>query len=380
MNPALSRLASVKPSDTSGAVAKNRFDYQRDWILCRMLDLFEAGHDFIVVCDYHDDVLVLDANPACSAVDFFQVKTASADRFTLGRLLSRKKLKDGSGPSILGKLYAHRFTFPGIVGSTTLVTNLHPVMHAENPPSIEDRVGWNVLDLADEDQETIRERLSHEFFQLGSVSLDESLKFERSPLPVTGHGTFALGLLTEFLHRFDGEGEHPVRALYRAVVDEIDRRSGREGAFETSDEIVLHKCVTKPMFDGVLRRCIELSNRGLAGRVEQLVREELIRSGLSPRRTMAVCNAVRSFAIERVDAGKLRLARLSDRAKAFWADPNESEHPTVTACMVAGAAVLRNLPESRGASDEYLMAIVAWEMFDDRGSTTTPTQLEDETR
>lgn len=380
MNPALSRLASIQPSDTAGATAKNRFDYQRDWILCRMLELYETGHDFIVVCDYHDDVLVLDADPACASVDFFQVKTKAADRFTVGRLLNRKKLKDGAGHSILGKLYAHRFTFAGVVGSTTLVTNLHPRMQAAVPPSIEDRVRWTVIDLASDVQNMIKDKLADELASLGTVMLDDSLKFETTPLPVAGHDTFARGLLAEFLHRLDGHGEHPVLALYRAVVDEIDRRSGREGAFETSSDLVEHKCVTRSMFEVVLRRCLEVSRRGMADRVEQLVRDSLLRSCYGAKRTMAVCRAVHRFAIERVDPGKLRLARLSERARAFLLDRNEPDYATPADAMVAGAAALRCMPESRGAGDEDLMAIVAWEMIDDRESTPTPPQHEDEAR
>lgn len=377
MNPALIRLASVLPNDSAGSRAKNRFDFQRDWILCRILELYEAGRDFIVVCDYHDDVLVLDADPACANVEFYQVKTDAADRFTITRLTNRAKLKGGQAPSILGKLYAHRFRFSGIVGCTTLVTNFHPRLTAASPPRIEDRTRWTFVELAAEDQASISTSLSNEFSGLGSVTLDETFAFEATPLPVSAHDTFARGLLADFLHRRDGQVEHPVVALYRAVVDEIDRRSGEEGSYTSTADIVDHKCITKSTFETVLLRCLDTSRRGMADRVEQLVRAELHRAGVGARRTMRVSRAVHRFALRRVDPDNLRLARLSETAKAFWDDPNVPDS-TLAEAMRAGAEVLRRLPEARGEEEDDLMAIVAWEMFNDREPASTTSKHEDE--
>lgn len=378
MNPALMKLASVVPSDSGGARAKNRFDFQRDWILCRILELYRSGQDFIVVCDYHDDVLVLNADPACATVDFFQVKTDAANRFTLASLLKRKKLKTGPGPSIIGKLYSHRFRFKGTVGRTTLVTNLHPKLTTANPPRLEDRTRWTVLDLAMGEQDSIERKLTDELATQGAVTLDESLAFETTPLPVGGHETFAVGVLTEFLHDHDGQQEHPVMALYRAVVDEIDRRSGKEGAFSSSGDIVAHKCITRNLFEEVLRRCLATSRRGLTDRVEQLVREDLGRAGMGVRRTQQVCRAVRRLALGRIDPGNMRLARLGEEARKFLDDPGTPDFGTLHEAMLAGVTALRALTEAQGMGDVDLMAVVAWELMDDREPATPTSKHEDE--
>jgi hypothetical protein len=55
------QLLDIKPRETSGARTANRFDYQDDWAFCQILELHEADDDYVVVFDYHDDVLVLDS-------------------------------------------------------------------------------------------------------------------------------------------------------------------------------------------------------------------------------------------------------------------------------------------------------------------------------
>lgn len=379
MNPALGKLAARPPSDTAGARAKNRFDFQRDWILCEILDLYEAGRDFVIVCDYHDDVLVVDAAPTCDVVAFFQVKTVGARRFTLKQLLKREDLKNGPGSSILGKLYSHRFAFPDAVGTTTLVSNLPPTLTAAKPPTIESRATWTVLDLLQTEQASILTSLSAELAAQGTVQLDQSFAFRTTPLSVKGHQTHAIGHVTEFLERLDGQAEHPALALYRTVADEIDRRFSREGVFTDADTMVKEKGFSKTQFDGVLNRCLATSRSGVAKQIEHDVRVELTHSGYGLLRTRRVCESIRRLAILRVDSEQQRITKLSALARAFLDQPNARDFKTLSDAMAAGAADLAAAPEARGLDLDDLMAMIAWEYFDEREPASPATKPQDPT-
>jgi hypothetical protein len=124
--PGSSSLAQ-QPRETSGARSANRFTFQKNWTLCHLLDLHKAGTPYVVVCEYHDDVAVLDADPPTS-VHFYQVKS-SASRWTLARMIKRAKGKgeakrEGEDKgSILGKMYSHRKDHAALVASTNFVSN-----------------------------------------------------------------------------------------------------------------------------------------------------------------------------------------------------------------------------------------------------------------
>jgi hypothetical protein len=50
------QLIQQSPRDTSGSLAADRFEYQRNWALCELLRLHATGNDYVVTFDHHEDV------------------------------------------------------------------------------------------------------------------------------------------------------------------------------------------------------------------------------------------------------------------------------------------------------------------------------------
>ena len=377
MNPAMTLLAATQPSDLGGARAANRLHYQRDWVLCKILELHEAGRDYLVVCDYHDDVLVLDASASCSQVDFYQIKTKQKGQLTLNRLLKRKKLKASLAPSILGKLFAHRLRFPGVVSGTTLVTDKPPKLEAKSPPPIDQRTQFTAVDVAANQQTQILAALNAELATSGTLKLDATLAFEVSNLPIAEHATFAKGRLAEFLDRADPNESHPVAALYRAVVDEIDRRSDDERVCTSPDDLFKHKCVSRAMFGDVLAHCLRMRRDETSRRVSGALRLALQPLGVGAIAVRSLCQAVMRHEIQRI-GGDNRYRILIRKAAEWIASAPPSDPRTTLEILEAGCSVLRALSESQALSDEDLKAIVAWELFDE--SKTTSAQSEEDSQ
>src|SRR5262245_8176528 len=108
--PLASALLAHKPRETSGASSANRFDYQRTWALCHALALHEGDEDYVVILEFHDDVLVLDRLSDPTRADFFQVKTKKSGTWSVSSLLHSSAKKDAAAPeaqSILGRLVDH---------------------------------------------------------------------------------------------------------------------------------------------------------------------------------------------------------------------------------------------------------------------------------
>lgn len=75
---AFDSIVAKKPLENAGAMAGNRFAYQLDWGLKRLLELEEEGKPYTVIFDYQDDILVLDSDEYPQYIDFYQVKTNTA--------------------------------------------------------------------------------------------------------------------------------------------------------------------------------------------------------------------------------------------------------------------------------------------------------------
>ena len=52
------KLARIKPTENAGPRASNRFEYQINWGLNLLLKMEEKNEDYIMILDYHDDIVV----------------------------------------------------------------------------------------------------------------------------------------------------------------------------------------------------------------------------------------------------------------------------------------------------------------------------------
>src|ERR1035437_9711941 len=109
----LDQLVQVAPREVSGSRSSNRSDYQKSWAFCLLLKLHKTGQHYLVLFDYHDDVVVLDSAANPTAMDFYQVKTKKCGNWTATLLLKREKgANDEPLNSIPGKMYSNKIAFP----------------------------------------------------------------------------------------------------------------------------------------------------------------------------------------------------------------------------------------------------------------------------
>ena len=59
---AFDSIVAKKPRENAGALAANRFAYQLDWGLKKLLELEESNLPYTIIFDYQDDILVLDSD------------------------------------------------------------------------------------------------------------------------------------------------------------------------------------------------------------------------------------------------------------------------------------------------------------------------------
>lgn len=225
-------LISKTPRENAGPRAFNRFTFQNDWALCHLLNLHEGDEDYLLVFDYHDDVLELDAVIDPTSVKFYQVKSAKKGNWTAAQLLTQKKGKDGPKLSYLGKLYHHATLFDEQVDGLFFVSNIPLKVSLGAGKDSKSRSDLPFTEIIDPDASKIASGIQNEHGLSAQPSLNKFC-FKVTPLSVDDHKTHSLGHVARFLTTFLGTQSVPADVFFKTLAEEIQRRA--EWEYQTSD-------------------------------------------------------------------------------------------------------------------------------------------------
>ena len=101
----LEKLVEIPQRESSGSLTSNRYDYQYNWSLLKLLEITKSLKDFLIVFEFCEDTIVLDSATKPQNIDFYQVKT-NKQQNKLNWIISHftKKKKDSNEESIVEKL------------------------------------------------------------------------------------------------------------------------------------------------------------------------------------------------------------------------------------------------------------------------------------
>jgi hypothetical protein len=101
-----------KPREIAGSRTSDKYTYQQEWALNKIIGLFEENKDFALIMEYHEDAIIFNNSTIPTHVDMFQIKTNENKRqatMTPTVLLEKKKIKGSKPiryePSFLEKLF-----------------------------------------------------------------------------------------------------------------------------------------------------------------------------------------------------------------------------------------------------------------------------------
>jgi len=118
-------LATHYPDNSGGATATAGIAYQVHWGLDHALDMHRAGQNFVVIFDYHEDVVVLNDPVDPTNICAYQVKTAS-NNWSINKLIKVPKAKDGkSKKSIIGKMMTLHSIFSDSISRIGFASNMY---------------------------------------------------------------------------------------------------------------------------------------------------------------------------------------------------------------------------------------------------------------
>jgi transposase len=248
-------LVHQMPRDTSGALSSDRFQYQHNWALCRLLTLHQEQTDYVMTLDHHEDVTILDSEDQPQCMQGFQIKTKSSGNWTVPALLKQQEGKEGELPSILAKLCELQRQFPDHVTLLQVVSNAPLSVKLENGSKGVSKKNIRFLEIATESRKAILDALTKAFAPASPPVVTTIFEFQVSDLSLEDHVTHTKGKLNDALEKLFPGATFPLSPAYRALLGEITARNNNREPCSTYEEFLSKKSISKSRFSAILQSC-----------------------------------------------------------------------------------------------------------------------------
>lgn len=268
---AFDSIVARKPRENAGSMAANRFEYQLDWGLNKLLLLEESGQPYTVIFDYQDDILVLDSDESPNYIDFYQVKTnTAASGWQKKQLIQIKEKKTPDKAedltlfdeeddveadekySKIAKLLVHSLDFPREAREFFFVTNANFGNSLIKGGKLNRATNLSFADLVEKAKDEIKRKIKEELPEIED-DVFEHLHFIKNQMGVNEHGKTIIGCLNEFLEKHYPKVKVGVRPVYETLIGEIRKRNNYETIPDTVEELIGKKAITKKQFHQFLK-------------------------------------------------------------------------------------------------------------------------------
>lgn len=248
------KFKNISPRENAGSMASNRFDFQKNWAICKLIELTQKEEDFVLAFEFYEDIIVLDSSNTPKYIDFYQIKTRNSGKYTLNSLL-----KKTAGSSILGKLFFNAVNFQEETKSLNLVCNSN---YSFTDKTLSEKELVRGLDLEQKDIDNIVEKIEIELNIDWLKDILKLVSFQKTDLTINEHGAITKDLLYSFIEKkFSSEVKYNPTALYRSIFDEVNRKNNVEKKPSNLDEVLKYKAISKNEFERILAVTITEPNK-----------------------------------------------------------------------------------------------------------------------
>ncbi len=346
-------LANNAPRERSGSRNSNRVGFQHDWTLCKVLELHESAEPYAVVCDYHDDVLVLNDEDDPTEARPIQVKTGKNSPWTVTALFKTKAGKSGVLPSYIGKLYLGCSAFSQSVPELRFVTTAAFNLKLASETSSDSLPLLKLEDLHPDLLSEMVEKLQKEIPNF--TELNPPLVLERSSLSLQDHSTHVKGVLTNFLEKLYPGAPVRVNAAYQALASEIVRLTNQEDPISSFSELIAKKGMSRTKFELILRQIPKVDPVALW----ETAKRQLQSDGVTFPAIAKLSREWKQYEADRTDFSDIALQQERERiATLFRSMPIDESAPTLVSFI--DQALLSSTLNGRSHTYKQAMAILEY--------------------
>jgi hypothetical protein len=293
------RISEQRPRESSGSRSANRFDYQKDWAILKLIELHNSGKDYLLVMDYYDDIVIFDSETDPKYMEFFQIKTSSTN-WTLNKLLKRNKGENGLLPSIIGKMYECKLQFPNHTLSLNFVSNSYLSIDLKDKKTKSvSKKEIPFSEICDKKIVEIINQLKEEHCLTDDPDFIEITFFRVSDLIVNEREAFVKGKLSDFLEELNPKGTFKISLVYNTLFDEVKRKNNYEGNITSFEELSKRKGIGRSHFTSIIKNFI--NNDIKMEKMWSLTENRLNAEGVSMIEILELQEAWDTYKLEKMD-------------------------------------------------------------------------------
>jgi hypothetical protein len=245
-----------KPRENAGARSSSRFDYQKDWSICQLLDFHNEKSDYLFVFDYQEDLMIMDSESNPQKVSFYQIKGKKNKAYwTLTELLkSPDSKKNEILLSIIGKLYDCKLKTQNSTESLNFVSNIGFKVGDKEFNSL-DKKEICIIELNESDKQKINNKLTQEHPSEEIGGFEEITFLKVVELNLDDSPTYTKGKIADFLDERYPKTKHNIPLIYQHLFNEVKRKSNYNKDILSYEDLIQCKGIGKIAFQEMLDIC-----------------------------------------------------------------------------------------------------------------------------
>lgn len=358
-----SKIVSVLPRESGGSVASNRFDFQKDWAICKIIELHKNPDDYLITFEHHDDIIIFDSSLNPKKVSFYQIKTKSekSTHWTFNALLKREQGKLGLLNSYLGKLYDHVLKFGADINSLNFVTNIKVKGILGNGVKCEDTSGFCCADLSVSDLNNIENKLKAEHSTSDLGDFNNIMFFKLGELDINNHSKLTKANLAEFIECTFPGVKYQISPLYKSIFDEVKKKSNIEDAVSDFETLKKRKSISREDFDGYIASVIKSSSMNeVSAAIESRLNSEKANIGF----VLSFKRQAKTYEVERMDHTNGILKMIVSICKEVIVGDECSDESLVCLVDKLLVKVKDKLNPKYYVEDMYLRTVLLFELYE----------------
>lgn len=316
MTDLLNALQESKPREKAGGRTTARYEFQAHVAIIKIIDLHETGKDYRAAFEHFDDLMILNSSTAPDRVEFYQVKSKSAGRWTM-RALTHIDTDAPPPRSILGKMYHNVALFEHAVERIGFISNAgFDFILSDNKSTNEDNILIFGKDLHTNERAKIDAAISADFSMPMKCDCKDILLFEQTSFGPRDQDKFVLGRLVDYFYKIGYHYDVPINALYTTLFKTIMSKSAVTEEFSDSKSCFEQKTLCRSEIDALLECGL---GKKRFHNCWPTIERELIKDGSASRDIVRTKNACLSYITERA-AGLYEATRFSAAIRKIVAE------------------------------------------------------------
>lgn len=309
------KIVSTKPREKSGSISASRFDFQKDWSICKLIEFHQTKSDYVIVFDWHEDLIIMDSEFNPQKVSFYQIKGKKSGNWTVAQLIKSEKDKSGNPLlSIIGKLYDCKLKHEIETTSLNFVSNARFSVDLADKSTSTAKDEICIVELTTKDKTEITKKIKEEHTLTTDPVYEDITFLKVLDLSLDDSKTHTQGKITNFFDTLYPGKKLNAPTVYKMLFDEVKRRANYNKDILTYTELLSNKAIGRTQFDKI----IEATGLGkdydeIWKRAEQILRTD----GLLFQKSQALKQSWTQLELEKMNPNNDYLQKLIKKIKSI---------------------------------------------------------------